>query len=193
MSCAGSSWSTSSSSSGRLSSVLRRAEGDQKGDLISNIASTLGVKKEQRVENADWETPVESLFNMLSGKKEAEPKGDDDFIDSSDEANYVTVTVEKPLGIGLAESSTEEGGVMISEVKPGSNADQTGQIQPGFQLVMAGNTPVHGMPLQKIVEIVGQEASPVRLTFFKGPAKFFYGTLGPSSAWLSDFLQKRKA
>lgn len=177
----------------RRDHVLRRAEAADSNQLVQGIAKALNIKKEQLIEDVEkveLETPIQSFFDTLLGKKESgeKPKSaNGDFIDSSDEANYVTVTVEKPLGVGLGVSG-EEGGVTVTELKPGSNAEQTGLIEPGFQLVMAGSTPVHGLPMDKIIEIVGNEPSPVRLTFFKGPAKFFYGTLGPSSQASSNLI-----
>eukprot|EP00931_Biecheleriopsis_adriatica_P002051 TRINITY_DN102683_c0_g1_i1.p1 TRINITY_DN102683_c0_g1~~TRINITY_DN102683_c0_g1_i1.p1 ORF type:complete len:223 (-),score=71.71 TRINITY_DN102683_c0_g1_i1:29-697(-) len=163
-------------------------------DGLSGVKQMLGAGGKTSGEvvdpNVDMRTPMSGVFDFLFGKEE---KDDDSFVDSSDESNYVTVQLEKPLGLGVGENEGGEGGAIVTELKPGASADASGKVQPGFQVIAVNDKPVYGLPLQKIVDAVSAGDGPVRLTFFKGDAEFFYGKLGPSSAWLKEFEAKLKS
>mmetsp|Transcript_149150 Transcript_149150/g.479050 ORF Transcript_149150/g.479050 Transcript_149150/m.479050 type:complete len:231 (-) Transcript_149150:121-813(-) len=160
--------------------------------LSKAMGGLIGGKEKSLDEGEQFTTPVEEFMSSLfggGGKKEktAEAKRKDGFFDSSDTDNYVTVSLEKPFGLGLAEA-TEGGGVMVAELQPGSNSENSGEIFPGFQVIAVDGEPVHGLPQATFIQIVGAKASPVKLTFFKGPADSFYGKLAPSTAWLKEFI-----
>jgi len=170
--------------------VVRQAEGDQPLDNIQKtLKDTFKIKGETRIEGAEIETPLERLFRF-GGKQEK--ASDEDFIDSSDELNYVTVSLEKPLGLGIGES-TPDGGAMITELQPGSVAEQSGRVKPGYHLIAISGQPVHGLKVEEVIEQIKAKEGAMSLTFFAGDAKFFYGNLGPSRDWLSDFLSKVQA
>lgn len=112
-------------------------------------------------------------------------------VDSMDEANYVTVTLEKPLGIQIEENPPQlGGGVAVKSIKPGSNAARSQLIQPGYQLLAASGTAVHGLHLEDASRPIEAAQGRVQLTFFNGSAETFYGLLGPDPEWLSAFLRK---
>jgi len=156
-------------------------------DLIDSIKGTFKVTQETKVENMEFATPFDGLFGFGGKGDDVKTIEDEDFVDSSDEANYATVTVEKPFGMGVGEA-TDEGGAMVTEVKPGSNAEASGQIQPGYQLIVVDDQPVYGKPLDEIIQTISAKEGALRLTFFRGEARFFYGKLGPSSSWLANFV-----
>eukprot|EP00418_Pyrodinium_bahamense_P018508 CAMPEP_0179104160 /NCGR_PEP_ID=MMETSP0796-20121207/48302_1 /TAXON_ID=73915 /ORGANISM="Pyrodinium bahamense, Strain pbaha01" /LENGTH=215 /DNA_ID=CAMNT_0020802093 /DNA_START=147 /DNA_END=794 /DNA_ORIENTATION=+ len=170
----------------RRTRLRAEEEADPQKGLMDSLKDTLKVTQETRVDGAEFETPWDGLFGL--GKGNADGPGDD-FVDSSDEANYVTVILKKPLGIGLAENA-EEGGLKVTEIQPGSNAEASGKIKPGYQLIVADGKPVYGLPTNEIVQPIAEKDGPVMLTFFTGKAEHFYGKLGPSSDWLTEFLQK---
>mmetsp|Transcript_18537 Transcript_18537/g.38558 ORF Transcript_18537/g.38558 Transcript_18537/m.38558 type:complete len:239 (-) Transcript_18537:242-958(-) len=179
---------------GRSSRMSLRAEEDgstARDDQIKWLKSNMKVSQETEVDEADFSTPLDDVFSFFGGggKKKREVASNDDFVDSSDEANYVTVTLEKPYGIGMS-NAMDEGGATVSQVAPGSNAEASGNIESGYQLIAADGEPVYGQPVNDIAKKLTGKEGPVRLTFFKGSAEYFYGKLGPSSAWLADFLDK---
>jgi len=178
---------------GRSSRMSLRAEDDNspRDEQIKWLKSNMKVSAETEVDDADFSTPLDDFFSALGGggKKKREVSSNDDFVDSSDEANYVTVPLEKPYGIGLS-NAMEEGGATVSQVAPGSNAEASGKIESGYQLIAADGEPVYGQPVSDVAKKLTGKEGPVRLTFFKGGAEYFYGKLGPSSAWLAEFLDK---
>ncbi|CAE7813151.1 smyd2-a [Symbiodinium sp. CCMP2592] len=112
-------------------------------------------------------------------------------VDSMDESNYVTVTLEKPLGIQIEENPPQlGGGVAVKSIKPGSNAARSQLIQPGYQLLAASGIAVHGLHLEDASRPIEAAQGRVQLTFFNGSAETFYGLLGPDPEWLSAFLRK---
>eukprot|EP00930_Biecheleria_cincta_P044037 TRINITY_DN30211_c0_g1_i3.p1 TRINITY_DN30211_c0_g1~~TRINITY_DN30211_c0_g1_i3.p1 ORF type:complete len:335 (-),score=75.56 TRINITY_DN30211_c0_g1_i3:267-1271(-) len=144
-----------------------------------------GMRREEEVPSADegrqaWSQPLEELLD-----------GDSLFVDPADEASYVTVTLQRPLGIQFVENSKRAGsGIQINDIQPGSNAYNDGTLQIGYQLLVAGGLPVYGLPLEDAIRPIVETTGPVRFTFFTGSAQLFYGAFGPSAAWLSAFLRK---
>ncbi|CAE7679620.1 PTAC2 [Symbiodinium pilosum] len=146
------------------------------------------------------ETPLSALFpGILDEAFESTeswtdlllPLLDAVIIDSMDEANYVTVTVEKPLGVQIEENPKESGGgVAVKNIMPDSNAERCQMIQPGYQLVAASGIPVHGLHLEDAARPIEAAKGRVQLTFFKGSADTFNGLLGPDPEWLSAFLRR---
>ena len=113
---------------------------------------------------------------------------DDDFVDSMDPANYVTVELEKPMGIVFEENEEELGGIFVQSLKDGSKAD--GLLQPGDQLVAVSGTKVSGLVFDDALgAIVDDESPKTTLVLFRGTAKQFYGPTGASQEWLDEFIQ----
>lgn len=113
-----------------------------------------------------------------------------DSVDTMNESNYLTVTLQKPLGVTVEENPRElGGGVSIVALEGGSRAEKLG-LQPGFQLLAAGGVAVHGMSLAEAIRPIEAAEDKVQLTFFNGSAEAFYGLLGPKPSWLSAFLHK---
>jgi len=185
----------SGSSAGYLPNVRRNAElPDIKGEPdigkeVSNLVrDTLGLNDERRITAADRITPIDRWFGwdkaILAGRDE-----DDPFVDSSIETSYVTVMLEKPLGIEFVENTREEGGgVMVGEVRPGLSAHASGMVRPGFHLIVADDTPVYGVPFEEAIRPIVEKEGPVKLTFFMGDAVYFYGEFRPSTAWLTEYI-----
>jgi len=172
--------------------LSRRAEDveDPKAAIVDNLKKTLNVAAEKSVE-AKFETPMDGLLSNIfgsgGGSAPAEDPDEDDFVDSSTTDSYVTVELDRPFGIGFAESD-ENPGASISELQPNSNAAASGALAPGYLLIAANGKPVHGLEFAAVVEELSSSSGPLKLTFFKGGEEFFYGKFGPSSQWLQDFL-----
>eukprot|EP00439_Symbiodinium_sp_Y106_P065236 s1259_g10.t1 len=88
-------------------------------------------------------------------------------VDSMDETNYVTVTLEKPLGIQIEENPPQlGGGVAVKSIIPGSQL-----IQPGYQLLAASGIAVHGLHLEDASRPIEAAQGRVQITFFNGSAE----------------------
>lgn len=112
-----------------------------------------------------------------------------DFVDAMDSANYVTVELEKPMGIVFEENDDEFGGIFVQSLKEGGVAASNGMLKSGDQLVAVDTTKVSGMPFDDALgTIVASQAEKTKLVLFRGPAKEFYGPTGASKAWLEEFI-----
>lgn len=112
---------------------------------------------------------------------------DDDFVDSMDAKNYVTVELEKPMGIVFEENEEEFGGIFVQSLKEGSKAE--GLLQPGDQLVAVSGNKVASLSFDDALgAIVDDESPKTKLVLFRGTAPQFYGPTGASQEWLKEFL-----
>lgn len=163
-------------------------EPDLGNELTRIFKGTLALDSEQAITAKDRITPVDRWFgwdkDLIAARDE-----DDPFVDSSDATNYVTVTLEKPFGIEMLENPADEGGgVMVGEVRPGFAAYDSLLVDTGYHLIVVDDTPVYGLPFDDAIKPIMDKEGPVRLTFFKGDAVYFYGEFRPSAEWLSDFI-----
>jgi len=112
---------------------------------------------------------------------------DADFVDSMDAKNYVTVELEKPMGIVFEENEEEFGGIFVQSLKEGSKAE--GMLQPGDQLVVVSGSKVSGLSFDDALgAIVDDESPKTKLVLFRGTAQQFYGPTGASQEWLDEFI-----
>ena len=111
------------------------------------------------------------------------------FVDSMDTSNYVTANLAKPMGIVFEENDSDFGGIFVLEINEGSSAAADGTIRPGDQLVSVGDKKVSGLQFEEALgTIINSKDANVKLTFFRGPAKFLYGPAGASQDWLNEFI-----
>ena len=114
-----------------------------------------------------------------------------DFVDSMDEANYVTVALTKPMGIVFEENDAAYGGIFVQSLKEDSVASEDGTLKPGDQLVAVNAGSVSGMPFDDALNaIIESEEEKTKLVLFRGKAQQFYGPTGPSKEWFEAFCQK---
>ena len=114
-----------------------------------------------------------------------------DFVDSMDEKNYVSVALEKPMGIIFEENDSEFGGIFVQSLKEGGVAAANGLLQSGDQLVAVGTKKVSGLDFDDALGvIIDSPDAKTKLTLFRGTAKQFYGPTGPSKEWLASFCEK---
>ena len=112
------------------------------------------------------------------------------FVDSMDKTNYISASLSKPMGIVFEENDTDFGGIFVLEINEGSSAAMDGTLRPGDQLVSVGETKVSGMQFEEALgAIINSKDAKVKLTFFRGPAKFLYGPAGASQDWLNEFIR----
>eukprot|EP00429_Kryptoperidinium_foliaceum_P024082 CAMPEP_0176141650 /NCGR_PEP_ID=MMETSP0120_2-20121206/72033_1 /TAXON_ID=160619 /ORGANISM="Kryptoperidinium foliaceum, Strain CCMP 1326" /LENGTH=207 /DNA_ID=CAMNT_0017477799 /DNA_START=131 /DNA_END=754 /DNA_ORIENTATION=+ len=146
--------------------------------------------------DAERETPIDrwmgwSVVSDQDAAKEANAKAGSDFVDSMDEANYVAVELEKPMGIIFEENDSEYGGIFVQALKEGGVAEQNGILKAGDQLVAVGTSNVSGLDFDDALGvIIDSTAEKTKLTLFRGTAKQFYGPTGPSKEWLTNFCEK---
>eukprot|EP00929_Paragymnodinium_shiwhaense_P063117 TRINITY_DN31551_c0_g1_i2.p1 TRINITY_DN31551_c0_g1~~TRINITY_DN31551_c0_g1_i2.p1 ORF type:complete len:259 (+),score=46.02 TRINITY_DN31551_c0_g1_i2:235-1011(+) len=150
-----------------------------------------GLNQEATLTAEDRVTPLDRWLGLDRGLYTSDFQTYSDFVDSSDEANYVTVTLQKPLGIEFMENSAADGsGVVVGEVRPGYSAYSNDFVRGGYHLIMANDKPVYGLPFEDAIAPIVDTEGPVKLTFFTGDAQHFYGDYRPSQAWLDDFVRR---
>eukprot|EP00403_Amphidinium_massartii_P017615 CAMPEP_0178407512 /NCGR_PEP_ID=MMETSP0689_2-20121128/19467_1 /TAXON_ID=160604 /ORGANISM="Amphidinium massartii, Strain CS-259" /LENGTH=275 /DNA_ID=CAMNT_0020028589 /DNA_START=20 /DNA_END=844 /DNA_ORIENTATION=- len=166
---------------------------DNETDLASELGKlgydSLGVGTEDLLTPEDRITPVDILMgtdNYIKATRDFDLSG---FIDSSDEKNYITVVLPKPMGIEFI-LNERGGGAMVAALEPGCPAFDSGRIFPGFLLILVEGTPVYGKPLEEAVGPIADREGAVQLTFFRGDAIYFYGDYKPSQEWLDGFVEK---
>ncbi|CAJ1355622.1 unnamed protein product [Effrenium voratum] len=170
-----------------------KPEPDFGSDFAKVMKESLGlneVYEQQDLTAAQRVTPIDRLMGwdrgIIASRDDLDP-----FMDSMEEANYITVAMEKPLGLEFVENSEKEGrGVMVDKVAAGSNADQTGLLCAGYQLIFVDGRPVHGLSFDDAIQPIVDAQGPVRLTFFTGEPEYFYGDFRPEEEWLADFREK---
>lgn len=170
---------------------------EEEPDLGKGFATVAGSALVDPAENRISATDRVTLIDKLLGFDKyilARRDEDDPFVDSSNELNYITVTLPKPLGIEFVENSPADGGgVVVGGVVPGGNAEASGLIQAGYHLIMAGGQPVYGLSIEEATQPIIEKDEEVQLTFFVGDAEFFYGEFRPSADWLAEFIEKLQA
>eukprot|EP00929_Paragymnodinium_shiwhaense_P097026 TRINITY_DN58804_c0_g1_i1.p1 TRINITY_DN58804_c0_g1~~TRINITY_DN58804_c0_g1_i1.p1 ORF type:complete len:270 (-),score=55.01 TRINITY_DN58804_c0_g1_i1:102-911(-) len=153
-----------------------------------------GLNQEAVMTAEDRVTPIDRWLGFDRGLYSSDFQTYGDFVDSSDESSYVTVTLEKPLGIEFMENAPEDGGgVYVGEVRPGYSAYSNDFIRGGYHLIMADNKPVYGLPFDDAIEPIVDAEGAVKLTFFTGETQYFYGEHKPSKAWLDDFIERLRS
>mmetsp|Transcript_47257 Transcript_47257/g.110527 ORF Transcript_47257/g.110527 Transcript_47257/m.110527 type:complete len:235 (+) Transcript_47257:29-733(+) len=182
-------------SAGRTALQAKAPEVKPEPDFGAEFAKSLkeGLGLNQPIDDvtaAQRVTPIDRLMGwdkgIIASRDDLDP-----FMDSCDEMNYVTVSVNKPLGLEFLENEVEEGGgVMIGKVEPQSNADQTGLLRSGYHLVFVNGMPVHGLSFDAALQPIIDAEGAVRLTFFMGEAEYFYGEWRPEKDWLDGFQAK---
>lgn len=106
-----------------------------------------------------------------------------------DTNNYVTANLAKPMGIVFEENDSDFGGIFVLEINEGSSAATDGTVRPGDQLVSVGDKKVSGLQFEEALgTIINSKDEKIKLTFFRGPAKFLYGPAGASQDWLNEFI-----
>ena len=114
-----------------------------------------------------------------------------DFVDAMDEKNYVITSLTKPMGIVFEENDEEFGGIFVLSLSEAGAAESDGKIKPGDQLIAVGSKMVSGLSFDDALgAIIDATEESVKLTFFRGTDKQFYGPTGASKGWLDEFIAK---
>lgn len=118
-----------------------------------------------------------------------------DFVDSMDAANYVSVTLEKPMGIVFEENDDGDlGGIFVESLKEGGIAATDGTLEVGDQLVAVGANKVAGLPFEEaLMAVVESPDEKITLTLFRGSANQLYGPTGASKDWMDEFIANKSA
>jgi len=150
---------------------------------------------ERSVLDSSRETPIDRWMGWNSRPNEEAVQQDEgtkapkNFIDSMDKVNYVSVELNKPMGIVFEENGEDTGGIFILSLKEDGNADKTGALKAGDQLVAVGAQKVVGLSFDDALgAIVDCDATPTKLTVFRGGASMLYGPTGASQDWLDEFV-----
>lgn len=145
--------------------------------------------------DSERETPIDRWMGWNvdttddEGQKVAGSKEPDNFIDSMDPANYIAVSLAKPMGIIFEENDEEYGGIFVLSLSEDGAAEKDGKVKPGDQLVIVNTENVSGLQFDDALgKIVESTAETTKLVFFRGSAKQFYGPTGASREWLEEFV-----
>ena len=139
-------------------------------------------------------SPTTTTCSPLTYHVNLVPFAASDFVDSMDETNYLTIELQKPMGIVFEENDSEFGGIFVQSLKAGGLAAQNGLLKEGDQLVAVDAEKVASLAFDDALsKILESEGETTKLTVFRGSAKQFYGATGPSQAWLDEFLAKKSA
>ena len=148
-----------------------------------------GILDEDRV------TPFDRWLgiDVRSEDSKAEEFGvPDDFVDSMDEANYVSVKLSKPMGIVFEENDPSTGGVFVASLADGGAAAENASVKPGDQLVAVGDALCKGKDFDACLgAIQASDAELTSLVFFRGGPSSLYGNLGASDGWMAEFMEKK--
>jgi C-terminal processing protease CtpA/Prc len=113
------------------------------------------------------------------------------FVDSMDEANYVAVSLPKPMGIIFEENDAKYGGIFVQSLKEDGVAAVNGVLKAGDQLVAVGTKNLSGAAFDEALgAILDSSGDATKLVLFRGSADQFYGPTGPSNDWLIKFCEK---
>jgi len=144
--------------------------------------------------DAERETPIDRWmgWNQKDGQLPGSVKGaavPANFVDSMDNANYVSIMLEKPMGILFEENDNEYGGIFVLSLTEGGIAETSGLVNVGDQLVAVGDKKVYGQSFDESLNaIIESTAAKTTLLVFRGPVKDLYGPTGASQAWLDEFI-----
>jgi hypothetical protein len=108
-----------------------------------------------------------------------------------DEANYVAVSLPKPMGIIFEENDAKYGGIFVQSLKEDGVAEANGVLKAGDQLVAVGTKNLSGAAFDEALgAILDSAGDETKLVLFRGSADQFYGPTGPSNDWLIKFCSK---
>lgn len=115
----------------------------------------------------------------------------DDFVDSMDEANYVSVELSKPMGIVFEENDPSSGGVFVASLAEGGAAAEDSTLKSGDQLIAVGATNVKGRDFDTCLgAIQASTAEKTKIVVFRGGPSSLYGNLGASDDWMGQYIAK---
>lgn len=151
--------------------------------------------------DADRETPIDRWMGwnvkpMPGGatadmKDVKSVKAPANFVDSMDAANYIAVSLPKPMGIVFEENDEKFGGIFVLSLKENGIAEQNGTLKPGDQLISVNDDKVSGLPFDDALgKIMDATTEKTKLVFFRGGANMLYGPTGASKDWLDEFISK---
>lgn len=169
------------------------------GDLFKEAFSAPALERSSI--DSERETPIDRWMGWSTKANTenevvatASPAIPENFVDSMDSQNYLTVRLPKPMGITFEENDDKYQGIFVLSLSPEGAAAKDGSIKPGDQLVAVEGSEVHGLPfddaLGKIIECEGED---VGLVLFRGDAGMLYGPTGASKEWLSSFISEKSA
>jgi len=142
--------------------------------------------------DGDRETPIDRWMGWSVSKdneQQAPTAMPSDYVDAMDATNYMSVELEKPMGIVFEENDEEFGGIFVQSLKEDGTAAKHGVVVAGDQLVSVGPEKVSGMTFDDALgKIVESETPKTKLVMFRGSAKQLYGPTGASQEWLDEFV-----
>jgi hypothetical protein len=145
--------------------------------------------------DAERETPIDRWMGWNVKPEEEQmsvAEAPVDFVDSMDVVNYVTVSLEKPMGIVFEENEEDFGGIFILSLKEGGVAEGNGNVKSGDQLVAVNDIKVSGKSFDDALgAIVDAETEKTQLTFFRGTEQQLYGPTGASQEWLDELITEK--
>lgn len=189
-------------SSRRLSSPRHHQRADSDVTMILDWLKDKMPKADDASVREDQLTPFDKFMGTKVIKGDGSDSEDADsvgaapeqqYVDPTDASNYMTLVLEKPMGIVLEEKEEGESmSVVVTGLKEdGSASKSTDPPKRNDLLVGVDGTNARNVGLDKALDLIGSASESVKLTFFRGPAKFLYGPTAPSEEWYQDLLETR--
>ncbi|CDJ41693.1 Pdz domain protein, related, related [Eimeria tenella] len=112
----------------------------------------------------------------------------------------IKAEVEAPWGFAFDSNPREVGGIFVAYVVEGSKAEKAGLV-PGDQIVLASNTILLGLPVEKCVDLLRPrrrpkpqqrepQLLPLKLEVYRGPLPLLYGASGFAALQRLDAVER---
>lgn len=151
---------------------------------------------DQPIRAKDRVTPLDRAKGMDKSVFVDDRKKPADFIDPTDERNYVVASLSWPIGLSFRENPTPGmGGIFVDKIIEGGTAGENG-LSEGDQLILVDGVDVSGLDFDEATEPIHRAAAagaPLSLALFRGDSEYFYGDWGPEPEWVQAFAQKLEA
>ena len=142
------------------------------GDVLRLDVDRGGVTVQvilQRRASLDARRPEELRGSSQSDKGAQIVSGDSNVLGSVLESFFGRGQEPESAGIGVVLDETSSGAVVLSKIRPGSNADKARVFQVGDQVLAVGEESVSGRPLAWVKSrILGKPGTTVLLTMLRG-------------------------
>merc|ERR1711935_1048261 len=96
--------------------------------------------------------------------------------DTFEDGMNKTVAIPPPLGLSFQQSHS--GAMIITQVKPGSNAEATGQLHKGMKIVSVNKTPVESLGKKEVSNLIKSSAGDCLLEVVDPALRLSSGTKG---------------
>eukprot|EP00984_Skeletonema_dohrnii_P030962 scaffold22896_cov65-Skeletonema_dohrnii-CCMP3373.AAC.1 len=155
-------------------------------DLLETFTSICGGEVKTQPEGSP-DTPSAEAVLLADWTLHGKSFVDNPSVDPTDDNNYLTTHLTRPMGILFEENyDVQHGGAYIAEINEGGSAAADGSICRGDQLIAIEEKRVIGMDFDDIMQVIEESDTNIKLTVFRGPAESLYGPSCGSAEQLGE-------